>query len=250
MWTRPTSQQLTSTLLAQGSKYHDTLQAAQKADRIVRAKVNNWGKAIDLLSHPVNELINHLPSVRDDGPDSQCYPQLQELLQRLRSLLQECSDAAAKRKRTVEEAEALAKSDDISDALLRKATELTRGSPVVKIEPEQFQDVFDRELKKYEGLLSQVEQYDNEQARCLSRIRDVHEQFTAVVRSNSVATKRQKAILNLEQAFVKFKEIRTNLVEGIKVSFFLPPLTACWYMGHAYLFRSVLFPIYRYSNAI
>ncbi|KAI8147501.1 ALIX V-shaped domain binding to HIV-domain-containing protein [Fennellomyces sp. T-0311] len=214
LWSRPPSQQLTAALLSQGSKYHDTLQAAQKADRIVRAKVSNWGKAIDMLSRPVDDIITHLPSLRND--DSLEFSQLTELMRRLRTLLQECDDAATRRKRVVDEADSLSAADDIADALLAKATELTGGTPTVKIEPAQFNDVFALELKKYEGLQSVVQELHNNQIRHISRLKELHEQFQLIVRASTLAAKREKAIRNLEQAFVKFKEIRSNMVEGIK----------------------------------
>ncbi|KAI9257288.1 BRO1-like domain-containing protein [Phascolomyces articulosus] len=214
LWSRPPSQQLTSALLSQGAKYHDTLQAAQKADRIVRAKVSNWGKAIDMLSHPVADIIAHLPSLRND--DSLEFSQLTELMRRLRALLQECDDAATRRKRTMEEAHSLSAADDIADALLAKATELTGGSPTVKIEPAQFNQVFAQELKKYDGFLSVIQEVHNNQIRQISRLKELHEQFQLIVRASPLAAKREKAIQNLEQAFVKFKEIRSNMVEGIK----------------------------------
>lgn len=215
MWSRPPSQQLTSTLLTQGTKYHDTLLAAQKADRIVRAKVGNWGKAIDLLSQPVREIISCLPSIRDD--ESVQLEQLEELMSRLRKLLQESEEIAVRRKRILDEAQSLADADDIYEALMAKSAQLTNGATTVKIEPEQFTEVFDKELKKYEGLQSRLQECHNEHDRCLSRIREVYEQFSLVVAGNPTAIKRAKAIQNLEQAFAKFKEIRANLVEGIKV---------------------------------
>ncbi|KAI7860663.1 BRO1-like domain-containing protein [Circinella umbellata] len=214
LWSRPPSQQLTSPLLSQGAKYHDTLQAAQKADRIVRAKVSNWGKAIDMLSHPTSDIITHLPSLRND--DSLEFSQLTELMRRLRALLQECDDAATRRKRTMDEAHSLSAADDITDALLAKSTELTGNSPTVKIEPAQFNEVFSQELKKYDGLQSIVQEVHNNQIRQISRLKELHEQFQLIVRASTMAAKREKAIQNLEQAFVKFKEIRTNMVEGIK----------------------------------
>ncbi|KAI9492476.1 BRO1-like domain-containing protein [Zychaea mexicana] len=214
LWSRPSSQQLTAALLSQGSKYHDTLQAAQKADRIVRAKVSNWGKAIDMLSHPTSDIIGHLPSLRND--DSLEFSQLTELMRRLRAILQECDDAATRRKRAMDEACSLSAADDIADALLAKATELTGGFPTVKIEPAQFNEVFAVELKKYDGLQSVVQELYNNQIRQISRLKELHEQFQLVVRASTLAAKREKAIQNLEQAFVKFKEIRSNMVEGIK----------------------------------
>lgn len=216
VWSRPSSQQLTSTLLTQGTRYHDTLLAAQKADRIVRAKVGNWGKAIDLLSRPVPDIIASLPSIKTD--ESLQIEQLEELMTRLRKLLHESEEIAVRRRRILDEAQSLADADDIYEALMVKSAQLTNGSTTVKLEPEQFTEVFDKELKKYEGLQSRLQECHNDHDRCLSRTREAYEQFALLVSGNPTVSKRAKAIQNLEQAFAKFKEIRTNLVEGIKVS--------------------------------
>ncbi|CAO3589057.1 unnamed protein product [Absidia cylindrospora] len=215
IWTRPPSQHLTGTLLAQGAQYHDTLQAAMKADRIVRAKVTNWGKAIDVLSQSPQELRQTLPNINDTA-DAQQTQTCLDLIQRLRHLLQEAQDDAKLHMQLMEDAQALAKSDGISPQLLTKADELTGGSPIVKIEPEQFTDVFSRELKKYEIMQGHALDLVNQFADRKIKLEQVHAQYTLVIAANPMAAKREKAISNLEQAFTKFKEIRTNLVEGIK----------------------------------
>ncbi|KAG0167349.1 pH-response regulator protein palA/rim20 [Apophysomyces sp. BC1015] len=213
LWTRPASQQLTGTLLSQGSKYHDTLQAAQKADRIVRAKVTNWGKAIDMLSRPIAEIQSSLPTIGEGDPQ---YSQLMEVIGRLRDVLTDCQRADSDRDKLLDQTLQLNASDDISKALLAKAAELTGGSPTVKIEPEQFEDVYVGEIKKYDTLQSQAQQLMETQADRLATLRQVYEQFSLIVQTCPTAGKRGRAIQNLEQAFAKFKEIRTNLVEGIK----------------------------------
>ncbi|KAI8079737.1 BRO1-like domain-containing protein [Halteromyces radiatus] len=216
LWTRPPSQQLTGSLLAQGAQYHDTLQAAMKADRIVRAKVTNWGKAIDVLSQPIEELLKTLPNINNKDDTFEQQEQCMELIQRLRNLLQEAQEESKAQIQLMEDAQALAASDEISTQLLAKADELTGGSPIVKIEPEQFTDVFNRELKKYETMQGTALQLVNSQSDRKIKLEQVYGQFSLVINANPIAAKREKAISNLEQAFTKFKEIRTNLVEGIK----------------------------------
>ncbi|CAO3620742.1 unnamed protein product [Cunninghamella echinulata] len=223
LWTRPPSQQLTGNLLSQGSQYHDTLQAALKADRIVRAKVTNWGKAIDVLSLPIENIIKTLPNLAKVGDGEQQQQetsndnqQIFDLIQRLRMLLQEGQDEYKQQQQLVEDVQALSDKDDISDALVVKAHELTGGSPIVKIEPEQFTDVFTKELKKYETMRGTALQLLNNHADRRIKMEQLFEQFIMVISTNTIVAQREKAIFNLEQAFTKFKEIRTNLVEGIK----------------------------------
>jgi programmed cell death 6-interacting protein len=238
--------------LAQGAQYHDTLQAAMKADRIVRAKVTNWGKAIDVLSQPTQDLLDTLPNIAKDDqqqPISDQTQQCLELIQRLRNLVQEAQDDSKAQVQLIEDALALGSSDEISTQLLAKADELTGGSPTVKIEPEQFGDVFTRELKKYEIMQGTALQLVNNYADRRIKLEQVHGQFSMVVSANATAAKREKAIKNLEQAFTKFKEIRTNLVEGIKVRRG-KSVTYSLTNSLDHSFFLVLFPIHRHFDPV
>ncbi|OAD76059.1 hypothetical protein PHYBLDRAFT_15811 [Phycomyces blakesleeanus NRRL 1555(-)] len=212
LWARPSSKSLTGPLLSQGARFHDTIQAAQKADRIVRAKVTNWGKAIELLSRPVSEIKANLPFTKDDPH----YPQLEVLVNQLRDAVEKIQTAKHEHNKISQDAETLSASDDISEPLLVKADALTGGSPIIKMEPEQFGDVFEAQLAKYAPLNTKLQMCVKDHAENLTHLRDLYEQFSLVAQGSHLAVKREKTVKNLEQAFLKFKEIRTNLVEGIK----------------------------------
>lgn len=214
VWNRPKSVSLTHNLLTSGTQYNDTVQAAQKADRIVQAKVNNWGKAIAMLSRPIEEIQAHVPQMQQD---EQHYSTVTELLAQLRTKLEVLEADTVKALEMQQEVISLTESDDISQTLVNKANELTKGSPIVKLEPEQFSEEFDYHLNAYKPYQDYIKAYMNTQADLLHAIHDLHAQFTFVVKNTTVLIKREKAITNLESAFTKFKEIRTNLVEGIKV---------------------------------
>lgn len=214
LWNRPPSRTLTHDLLTLGTQYNDTVQAAQKADRIVQAKVNNWGKAIAMLSRPASEIKAHLPSL---PYDDEYHAEIHELLDNIRSKLDLLKAARDERTLLETEAKNLAKHDDISDVLLSKANELTKGSPVIKLEPEQFASVFDQHLQVYKHIQEKILTYVDTQNDLLQSITDLHGQLSLLTANKSPLIKREKAISNLESAFTKFKEIRTNLVEGIKV---------------------------------
>jgi programmed cell death 6-interacting protein len=205
---------LTRNLLSLGAQYNDTVQAAQKADRIVQAKVNNWGKAIAMLSRPTTEIQAHLPQMQQDEPN---YEAIIELLTDLRVKLEQLETDTAQSLEMQRQVVAFSESDDISHTLLVKANALTQGSPIVKLEPEQFSAEFEQHLNAYKTYQEQIKQHINTQADLLRVIQDLHAQFSFVVTSKTILGKREKAITNLESAFIKFKEIRTNLVEGIKV---------------------------------
>jgi programmed cell death 6-interacting protein len=214
VWTRPSSRSLTQNLLKLGTQYNDTVQAAQKADRIVQAKVTNWGKAIAMLSKPATDIQSHLPTLQ---VDEEYYSFTTDSLRHLRTQLDLLEKESKERKDLEKEALDLATKDDISTALLTRANELTKGSPIVKLEPEQFSSIFDQHLSAYKKFEDQMKVQIVKQSEILHAIHDVYGQFSFIVANKVVLNKREKAITNLESAFTKFKEIRTNLVEGIKV---------------------------------
>lgn len=197
-----------------GTQYNDTIQAAQKADRIVQAKVTNWGKAIAMLSRPTDEIQTHLPTLRQD---EEYYSFIIETLAKLRVQLDLLNQEIVERERLEIEITDMAVKDDITAALIAHANELTKGSPIFKLEPEQFSNIFDERLAEYNTFEDRMKVHASKQDDILHVVRDLYGQFSFVVANKAVLNKREKAITNLESAFTKFKEIRTNLVEGIKV---------------------------------
>jgi programmed cell death 6-interacting protein len=214
VWTRPSSRSLTHNLLTLGTQYNDTVQAAQKADRIVQAKVSNWGKAIAMLSKPTEEMQSHLPNLQ---PEEEYYAFIMESLNKLRNYLDTLKKQVEARETLVIETEDTARNDDISLALVARANELTKGSPIYKLEPEQCSSIFEDRLAAYKQFEDQMKDHISKQADLLHAIHELYGQLSFVVANKTVLNKREKAITNLESAFTKFKEIRTNLVEGIKV---------------------------------
>lgn len=197
-----------------GGQYNDTVQAAQKADRIVQAKVSNWGKAIAMLSKPTDQVQSYLPTL---PADEEYYTFIQENLTALRDLLDLLQQELNEREKLQDKVTHMADKDDISSHLVTKANELTKGSPIVKLEPEQFASIFEHHLSAYKVFEDQMKAHISKQSGLLHKIHDLYGQFSFIVATKSVLNKREKAITNLESAFTKFKEIRTNLVEGIKV---------------------------------
>ncbi|KAI9358065.1 BRO1-like domain-containing protein [Pilaira anomala] len=213
LWARPSSRSLTHNLLTLGGQYNDTVQAAQKADRIVQAKVTKWGKAIAMLSRPPEEIQTYLPTLQEDEEN---YEFIHETLTSLRSQLEILQQETNERDELQDKVTLMAEKDDISSALVEKANELTKGSPIIKLEPEQFSSVFEEHLARYKVFEDEMKVHITKQADVLHTIQELYGQFSFIVANKNVLNKREKAITNLEAAFTKFKEIRTNLVEGIK----------------------------------
>ncbi|KAG1056241.1 hypothetical protein G6F43_001855 [Rhizopus delemar] len=213
LWSRPSSRSLNQHLLTLGTQYNDTIQAAQKADRIVQAKVANWGKAIAMLSKPVEEIMRHLPHLHQDEDILQTTAKVRQQFRRLQDNLKH-------RQALEREVVEMTDRDDISSALLDRCQELTKGSPTVKLEVEQFSNVFDSYLRNYQGYQDRMQTYAQEQDDIIYQLRQSYTQLTLEIDNVQVLSKRERAICNLEAAYLKVNEIRTNLVEGIKASRF------------------------------
>lgn len=167
-----------------------------------------------MLSKPTPDILSHLPTLQ---PDEEYYSFIVDSIKHLHTQLVLLEKESQERKDLQKEALELAAKDDISTALLTRANELTKGSPIVKLEPEQFTSIFDDHLSTYKKFEDQMKVQIVKQQDILHAIQDVYGQFSYVVANKPILNKREKAITNLEAAFTKFKEIRTNLVEGIKV---------------------------------
>lgn len=197
-WSRPTSQSLTQQFAAQGQRHRHTLASAQKADLIVRNKLDTWANIMDVLTLSPQDLESSIP---DDEPNT------------LKSLVQDMNERVKARKELVDRAKKASNADDISMALLKRAAELTARSPMVKIEAAQFEELFVQELKKYDAFIMAVDKEDEQQSALLKKLNEAFHQY----QSAQTGTKRDKALQNLNQAYLKYKEIKTNLTEGLKV---------------------------------
>lgn len=218
-WKRPESHVLTQQLAAQGQKHRQTLTSAQKADLIVRNKLDTWANIIDVLTLTREELEGSIPTDDVSTTPTADHPQLrqEDSLVRIKRLIEDMNQHMRIRKDLIDQAKKASNADDISPALLKKAAELTAKSPIVKIEAAQFEELFVDELRKYDDFLMTVDQEDEQQNTILRQLNESYHQYKAKVNDKSSGAKREKALQNLNQAYLKYKEIKTNLSEGLKV---------------------------------
>ncbi|KAI8991547.1 BRO1-like domain-containing protein [Mycotypha africana] len=234
-WKRPESLVLTQQLTTQGQKHRETITAAQKADLIVRNKLDTWANIIDVLTLPLEDLENSIPSASPSIRVETAQEDSQKLaLARIKTLTDNMNQHIRLRKNTIEQAKKASNADDISTSLIKKADELTAQSPLIKIEAAQFEELFIEELRKYDKFLLTVDEEDEAQSEIIKQLNEAYKQFQTAasngknfavgsaesipIDSNLPMAKREKALQNLSQAYLKFKEIKTNLSEGLKVT--------------------------------
>ncbi|KAI9318569.1 BRO1-like domain-containing protein [Dichotomocladium elegans] len=211
-WTRPESHVFTTELVNQGQQHRNTLMSAQKADQIVYSKLEMWAKIIDILALSEEDLEQSVPAHSEDGTLSG-----REAIEHLKRLLGEMEEHLITRRQLIDRAKKISNADDISPVLLRRAAQLTAKSPIVKIDPAQFEELFADELRKYDDILMQVDRQDERQSQILRELAKTHQEYCSARENGSTTGKRQRALQNLTQAYQKYIEIRNNLQEGLKV---------------------------------
>ncbi|CEI95311.1 hypothetical protein RMCBS344292_09501 [Rhizopus microsporus] len=194
-----------------GVYHRHTITSAQKADAIVKSRLDTWSKIISILTLTREELEESIPS--DDSTEN--GKSQQDSLLRIKRLIEDMNQHLRIRRDLIDQAKKAANADDISPALLKKAAELTAKSPTVKIEAAQFEDLFIDNLRKYDSFVMTVDKEDEQQSIILRQLNDAYHQYMTGT-SNNGSAKREKALQNLHQAYLKYKEIRTNLSEGLK----------------------------------
>lgn len=85
-----------------------------------------------------------------------------------------------------------------------------------KIEPGQFENLFEERLQLYDEDREALAQENSEQEQLVARIREANDAFLAVRRGDSSTKEREKALQDLENGYFKYKEILSNIDVGRK----------------------------------
>jgi programmed cell death 6-interacting protein len=86
-----------------------------------------------------------------------------------------------------------------------------------KIEPVQFDHLFEEQLAMYEPDLARVKAEQEEHDRVVTRLQEAHDTFLAARKGcASGSREREQALQRLENAYLKYKELASNLDVGRK----------------------------------
>lgn len=85
-----------------------------------------------------------------------------------------------------------------------------------KIEPAQFENLFEERLQCYEGDRAMVSEEQVEQKGVTSRLKEANTAFAAARVGDTSTKKREQALQRLENGYIKYKEIVSNLNTGRK----------------------------------
>ena len=100
--------------------------------------------------------------------------------------------------------------------ILAETARLERDYPMQKIEPIQFEDLFEARLQRYDDDRIMVSEEQEEQDTLVSQLQEANAAFLNAKRGDNSTKEREQALQNLENAYLKYKEIISNLETGRK----------------------------------
>ena len=219
-WGRQSSGEVNRELKAQAAEYHDTLVKAAASDEIVRHKLEDWEDLIGVLGGNVEGLEAFVPSSNpslSSGGGSRGSDKQVQAVRALRESLEHLDDLLDSRSACATEAKALAASDDIRPLVLREAASLSSSSaPDGEVSAAEFEELFDRELAKYTRFKADLDASASAQQTLLETIQERNAAFVEARRSDATIQRREKALQNLDAAYVKYRELSSNLIEGLE----------------------------------
>ncbi|CAG8511892.1 16671_t:CDS:10 [Acaulospora morrowiae] len=212
-WTRECSENGNKGLVDQANRYKETLERARVGDNTVREKIDKWSDYIRLLCEDKETLVSSIPS--GNMISGSTLAGLQETTNELRSQVNEAYKFMKDCQNTIQEVKKTADLDDIGPILLKEAAKITAThGTATKIEPAQFEDLFNEQMKRYDKFLELTNKESERQEKILNNVREKFDELSEK-RKLSYNPERMKILKNLENAHSKFKEILTNLKEII-----------------------------------
>ncbi|CAF9914407.1 pH-response regulator protein palA/rim20 [Imshaugia aleurites] len=211
-WNRQPSQKAAEKLYAQVSEIDGYLKSASSSDELVETKLKECEKALTVLSGSDRDIEEYVPSSRR----AVMPPNVQQAAGDLRSMLNEVNQLGSRRKKQIEKMRNKAKQDDINQVILAETARLEREFPMQKIEPAQFENLFEERLERYEEDQKLTAKEKEEQDPISTQLRQANAAFANARKGDTSTREREQALQRLENAYVKYKEIISNLNTGRK----------------------------------
>ena len=104
----------------------------------------------------------------------------------------------------------------LDSALLAETSRLEREFPMQKIEPAQFEYLFERRLERYDPARQMVADEEAGQRELEAQVQEANKDFLLSRKGDSSTREREQALQRLETAYLKYKDIVSNLHTGRK----------------------------------
>ena len=105
---------------------------------------------------------------------------------------------------------------NVDQVILAETARLEREFPMQKIEPAQFETLFEERLERYDEDQKSIIKEKDEQDQVSSELRQANTAFANARKGDTSTREREQALQRLENAYVKYKEIISNLNTGRK----------------------------------
>ncbi|KAL8980114.1 MAG: hypothetical protein Q9205_004718 [Flavoplaca limonia] len=211
-WNRQPSREAAKHLYAKVDEIDGYLKSAASSDDLVKNKLKECEGAIEVLGGTARDLELYVPNSKRTAST----PLVERAVDGLRSTLSDVTKLEHRRKKRIQEVREKVKYDDITGAILAETARFEREYPMQKIEPAQFENLFDDRLEIYNEDKDMVSQENEFQSQLITRIKEANTAFTTARRGDSSTKEREKALQRLENAYFKYKEIVSNLNTGRK----------------------------------
>ncbi|KIW72877.1 hypothetical protein PV04_01038 [Phialophora macrospora] len=211
-WNRPPSTQALAKLYQNSAELKTYLNSAGSSDSLVQTKFRENEHILKILTGTNRDLERFVPS----SSQITMTPAIDQSASRLRTVLNEVSRLETRRKHRMAALKEKAKADDIGPALLAEAARLEREYPMQKVEPGQFEKLFEKRLEAYEPDREALIAEQEEQDQIVARLREANKAFLDARRGDTSTRDRQKALQALDTGYAKYKELISNLETGRK----------------------------------
>lgn len=108
------------------------------------------------------------------------------------------------------------KANGPAPALIKKSARLEREFPMQVIQASQFEDLFEEQLHLYDTDLGMVAQEQSDQDQIAAQVLEANREFTRANRGDASTKEREHALQELENGYLKYKEIISNIEVGRK----------------------------------
>ncbi|KAL8770269.1 MAG: hypothetical protein Q9209_003905 [Squamulea sp. 1 TL-2023] len=211
-WNRQSSTEAAKNLYTKADEIEGYIKSAASSDDLVKHKLKECESAIEVLGGTARDLESYVPNSKR----TTMTPAVERAVDGLRSALSDVTKLEHRRKRRIQQVREKVKYDDINGAILAETARFERDYPLQKIEPAQFENLFEDRLEVYNEDKEMVAQESEFQSQLTSRIEEANAAFTAARRGDSSTREREQALQRLENAYFKYKEIVSNLNTGRK----------------------------------
>ncbi|KAL4281981.1 hypothetical protein GQ457_03G007140 [Hibiscus cannabinus] len=197
-WTRPQSGTLTKNLQERLNKFAANLKQAGESDVRIERSVREHSALMSILNHrPIEAALPSLsrPMMSLDANEDAIVGGLKQSLRQLEIL-------GAQRAGLEDMLKEMKRKDDILPKLM-----ISTGS---------YEDLFRKEIAKYDHISEEIAQNIEAQEQLLMQIQAQNEEFGAVFNLEDYKASREKCYKQIQAALAKCKEIKDNINEGLK----------------------------------